>query len=70
MGEEGDLANLVFLEVALMEVAWQISCVMIEQATKVEEGGYLYPLSKMSRCSFRGAGYSGLSKGRIIRPPG
>ena len=52
-----------------MEVAWQISCVMIEQATKVEEGGYLYLPSKLSRCSFRGAGYSGLSKGRIIRPP-
>ena len=56
LGEEGDLANLDFLEVALMEVAWQNSCAMIEQRGKEEEGGYLYPHSKWSRCSFRGAG--------------
>jgi hypothetical protein len=56
LGEEGDLANLVFLEVALMEVAWQISCAMIEQSGKEEEEGYKYPSPKSSRCAFRGAG--------------
>jgi hypothetical protein len=50
------LQILPFVELALMEVAWQNSCAMIEQRGKEEEGGYLYPHSKWSRCSFRGAG--------------
>ena len=46
-----DLVNLVFLGVALMVE----TCARNEQPWFEEEGGYLYPSLKSSRCSNLGA---------------